>query len=558
MMRPMRFRPALADIRSVLTPQMLRRAGLVALSGLGLRLLAPALARVLFEQSLVAKLGLGLALSVVFTAHTLLQRAFASRTEADLVERTARAVLEGDVLRSRLASEDEMRAEISQAIFTTSQALSVTLPNFVADVISCAALGLWIALSEPLRLVVLAAGLTLVAALALFFSRGSLERAVARAWRIEIQAYEAFIDILEGRLEVVASGRRKAFLSGLHDRTAAWSQAGVAVAASSALAGRLPMLAIALLVGVALAVSSSIRSSVAVTLADLAVFASVSPAFAAVAQGIHGFTKAERWIGVVARVLRAVVTPAGGGRLPGDLAGRGISFQEVSFRYEGQDQDALRNVSFACRRACTLALTGPNGSGKSTCLRLLLALGKARGGRILIGDEPLENLEPDAWRRRVAFLPQRPYLPPRSEVQQTIRWLAPGSTDDRIVQSLDRVGILGSLRRGGRNPLAITVDRLSVGERQRVALARLLCHDAALFVLDEPDANLDRAGIVLVAGILRDLARQHMVVVAAHTPELLAVADHVVSLEDGGVVRDSAPADALDRFSPFAAARQAR
>jgi ATP-binding cassette subfamily C protein CydD len=93
-----------------------------------------------------------------------------------------------------------------------------------------------------------------------------------------------------------------------------------------------------------------------------------------------------------------------------------------------------------------------------------------------------------------------------------------------------------SLQRGGRDPLKVRVDTLSVGERQRIALARLLSRDASLFVLDEPDANLDRAGIALVADVLRELARDHGVIFAAHTPELLGVADHVVTLEGGRVV----------------------
>jgi ABC-type transport system involved in cytochrome bd biosynthesis fused ATPase/permease subunit len=148
----------------------------------------------------------------------------------------------------------------------------------------------------------------------------------------------------------------------------------------------------------------------------------------------------------------------------------------------------------------------------------------------------LAQVDADAWRRQVAFMPQRPYLPPRSDVAQAVRWLAPGADDQRVLRALDRVGILPSLQRGGRDPLKVRVDTLSVGERQRIALARLLSRDASLFVLDEPDANLDRAGIALVADVLRELARDHGVIFAAHTPELLGVADHVVTLEGGRVV----------------------
>ena len=78
-----------------------------------------------------------------------------------------------------------------------------------------------------------------------------------------------------------------------------------------------------------------------------------------------------------------------------------------------------------------------------------------------------------------------------------------------------------------------------MGQRQRVALARLLCRDAELFLLDEPDANLDRAGIALVTELLRELSGRAMVAFAAHTPDLLAGADRVVTLDAGRVVERS-------------------
>ncbi len=183
-----------------------------------------------------------------------------------------------------------------------------------------------------------------------------------------------------------------------------------------------------------------------------------------------------------------------------------------------------------------LGLSGGNGSGKSTCLRLLVGLGLPVEGSILVDDVGVGDLDLDAWRASIGFLPQRPYLPPRSDVRQAVEWLAPSVTDEKILWALDRVGLLSTFQVRGKPPLSIRVDSLSVGERQRIALARILARDAALYVLDEPDANLDRAGISLVAGVIRDLARDRMIVFAAHTPELLAAADDVVTLEGGRVI----------------------
>jgi len=532
----MRLRTIFDEGRLLATPAILQRAAVVSASALVQRLLAPAMAWVLFGSSLPMQLGVALALSVVFTAHTLTQRMIAARTEADLLDRTAAAVLDGDVLRAGVASEDDARVEIVTAIFHAAQAVSQTLPNLVADLVSCVLLGAWVVRTEPARFVLLAGTLTVVAAGALFVSRRSVERAVARAWDVQEQAYETFADILDGRLEVVASGFRGTFLEKLRRRTTDWGAAGAAVAASSALSGRLPLLAIAILVAVALVLSPSIRQSASASLAEVALFASVTPAFAGVAQGLHGLTRVERWVGVVAHVIRSAVGPTGGTSASETPRGE-VRFDDVSFGYPGvAGAAALREVSFTWEGRGALALAGPNGSGKSTCLRLLLALAAPVSGAVRVGGVALAQVDADAWRRQVAFMPQRPYLPPRSDVAQAVRWLAPAADDERLLRALDRVGILPSLQRGGRDPLKVRVDTLSVGERQRIALARLLSRDASLFVLDEPDANLDRAGIALVADVLRELAREHGVIFAAHTPELLGVADHVVTLEGGRVV----------------------
>jgi ABC-type transport system involved in cytochrome bd biosynthesis fused ATPase/permease subunit len=169
---------------------------------------------------------------------------------------------------------------------------------------------------------------------------------------------------------------------------------------------------------------------------------------------------------------------------------------------------------------------------------LLLGLVRSSTGSVFVDGVPLDAVDIERWRAQAAFLPQRPYLPPRSDVRASIRLLAPSAPDDKLLWALERVGILASLRRVSADPLSVGVDTLSVGQRQRVALARVLCRDAPLLLLDEPDANLDRAGIALVADVVRELAADRTIILAAHTPELLEIADRVVTLDAGRVVGD--------------------
>ncbi len=530
---------ALRWARLLATERILRRGAVVGMLALAERLLAPAAAWVLFERTFATKMGVMLALGVAFTAHNFGERACAARTEADLANRMVESLLAGDVLRASVLSAEDAHAELGQGIYWSAQALSQGLPTLVADLLASALLMAVVAAAEPGKVVLVVVLLTLVAGGAHAWSRGHLHKAIARAWEFQNRVFDALVDALDGRLEIVASGARAPFLADASERSRAWGAASVRVAGSTVVSGRLPLLAVAGVVALFVSADPAWRGSLSLTLADLALFASITPAFAGVARGFHSVVQAERWLRIVGQVVRDSRPPAKGTGLPPQVP-ETVSFEGVSFRYDGapNDVDVLREVSFTWSRGHILALSGLNGSGKSTCLRLLLALARPKAGAIRIEGVDLADLNVDTWRAQVAFLPQRPYLPPRSSVRTAVRFLATGASDDRIRRALTRVGLTDTLSRGGAEPLEVSIDSLSVGQRQRIALARMLCRDASIFLLDEPEANLDRAGIELVAELVRELAKEHAVMLAAHTPELLGLADRVLVLDAGRVVRD--------------------
>jgi len=112
------------------------------------------------------------------------------------------------------------------------------------------------------------------------------------------------------------------------------------------------------------------------------------------------------------------------------------------------------------------------------------------------------------------------------------------TSEDAMVENLGRVGVLQSLRKLSSDPLSVRIGLLSIGERQRIAIARVLARRAPLLVLDEPDANLDRTGTELVAKLVKECAQERMVLIVAHAPELLEAVDRVVTLEAGRVDSD--------------------
>lgn len=532
--------------RPALPSRSRTRASVVAGLGLVERLATLAAAWSFAGSSLATQLGAGAAVALVFATRTFAQVAFVSRTQAELLDRVIVSLLRGDVLKGTVLPDQDAHAELAQALRYVSEHLVRERPLLVADGLASAIIASFIAWHEPPKLVLGAVAVLLLALCILAWSRASLRRSIDREWIVERQAFDAMVDALEGRLEIVATGRSDAFVERARVRVKAWGDAGVRRAAAAVLSGRLPLFGLAgLVIGLAL-VADRMGVLPLLRMSELAVFASAIPAFSGVAQGIQAKTRADRWLTTVGSIINDASRPRPAVRSVQTRRPKSISLDGVSFRYavtgreaSNEDGRALSHVSFAWNAEGILALTGRNGSGKSTLFRLLLGLAAPSAGRICLDGDDLAHIDADSWRAHLAYLPQRPYLPPRSTIGEAIRLLVPTASDDGIFAALDRVGALPSLQRGSRDPLRTYVGELSIGQRQRVALARMLCMDPGwLVLLDEPDANLDRAGIALVGDVIRELAGTRAVIVAAHSSELLESADRILVLENGRLVHD--------------------
>lgn len=238
----------------------------------------------------------------------------------------------------------------------------------------------------------------------------------------------------------------------------------------------------------------------------------------------------------VLAVLDEPLPPAGDVVLP-IVGATGLEVQGVSVSYDRSDQ-ALPPTSFALRPGELTALVGPSGAGKSTLLAVLLGFARPCSGRVLVGGVDLAEADLAAWRRQVAWVPQRVGLL-AGTVADNVRLGHPGASHAEVLRALS-LAAAGDL--DPALPLAEDGAGLSTGQRQRIALARAFLHAervAGLLLLDEPTSALDGASEAHVVASLRELARSRCVLVVVHRPALAAAADRVVHL--GGRLTEPAP-----------------
>jgi len=215
-----------------------------------------------------------------------------------------------------------------------------------------------------------------------------------------------------------------------------------------------------------------------------------------------------------------------------DPALAGLTIEGLRVSYPGRSEPALDGLSLSVQEGEVLALVGPSGCGKSTLLSVLLGLVTPQLGGVRVGGVDLAELDLDAWRARLAWVPQRPHLF-KASIAQNVRLGRSDASTGEVRAAIEAAGltdVVGNLPDGLDTVLGELGAGLSAGERQRVALARAFLRDAPLLLLDEPTANLDGETEREIVRTIGRLAAGRTVVLVAHRPALIAVADRVLSL----------------------------
>jgi ATP-binding cassette subfamily C protein len=213
---------------------------------------------------------------------------------------------------------------------------------------------------------------------------------------------------------------------------------------------------------------------------------------------------------------------------------RGIELRDVRVEYDAATP-VLDGLSLDIPAGSITALVGPSGSGKTTIVDLLSGLTRPTAGEVLVDGVPLEELEIEAWRHRIGYVPQEMLL-----LHDSVRinvTLGDATIDDaRVEEALRDAGahdFVAALPQGMDTSVGERGTLLSGGQRQRIAIARALVRRPSLLVLDEATAALDRESEAATLALVNRLRGRTTVVAISHQPALLAVADRAYRIDSG-------------------------
>ena len=230
-----------------------------------------------------------------------------------------------------------------------------------------------------------------------------------------------------------------------------------------------------------------------------------------------------------------------------------IHFEDVWFRYGKKDHWpwVIRSLDLTIPRGQLVALLGHNGSGKTTTAHLLARLYDPSKGTVRIGDVDLRTMRQSELRRHIGLVHQESIIFNLSVAENVAFGLEPDVIDqDRVRSVARRIGAdrwIEDLPRGYDTILGRRGEVLSGGQRQLIALCRVLYFDFPIIVYDEPDQSLDPHAMVKITGLISELRRDKTILVITHSMDLANMADRTVVLRDGELIADS-DRQALDQL----------
>ncbi|MFZ4656795.1 MAG: ABC transporter ATP-binding protein [Caldilineaceae bacterium] len=237
------------------------------------------------------------------------------------------------------------------------------------------------------------------------------------------------------------------------------------------------------------------------------------------------------------------------GRLRGE-----IGFEHVNFNYSTGRNAVLQDFSLTIPAGETLAIVGHTGAGKSSLVKLIMRFYEFQSGRLLIDGRDLRTFNLSDYRRQLGLVPQAPFLF-SGTVAENIRYGRPDASDAEVAAVARQLGDgswLDDLPQGINTDVGERGARLSLGQRQLVALARVLLQDPAILLLDEATASIDPITEAQVQAALATVLSGRTSVVIAHRLSTIRSADRIIVLRSGEIIEEGDHEELLTRGGHYA------
>jgi ATP-binding cassette subfamily B protein len=230
-----------------------------------------------------------------------------------------------------------------------------------------------------------------------------------------------------------------------------------------------------------------------------------------------------------------------------------IRFENVSFDYS-RDRKILDDVSFDIPHGHKVAVVGPSGAGKSTLARLLFRFYDVDSGNISIDDQNINSVTQRSLRDNIGIVPQDTVLF-NDTIEHNIRYANLDASDEEIKRAAQHANIhdfITSLPDAYQTVVGERGLKLSGGEKQRVAIARVILKNPRILVFDEATSSLDSHSEQLILESLKQVAEKHTTLVIAHRLSTIIDADNIIVLDKGAVVEEGTHQQLLDKQGLYA------
>ncbi len=230
-----------------------------------------------------------------------------------------------------------------------------------------------------------------------------------------------------------------------------------------------------------------------------------------------------------------------------------VKFDNVTFAYPGKEA-VLKNINFTLKPGQKIAIVGPSGAGKSTLAKLLFRFYDISSGQISIDQQDIKLFTQDSVRSAIGVVPQDPVMFNES-IYYNIAYGRSGATETEVKRAAELSFIdsfIDSLPQGYETLVGERGLKLSGGEKQRLAIARVLLKNPQILIFDEATSALDSYSEKMVQKALVSLAHKHSTMVIAHRLSTIVDADQIIVLDNGSVAEQGKHQDLLDLNGQYA------